>query len=219
MNEIKKKDTRVVSYTSMANGTREDYLLGREIAKPFRAETADRVLKYMEELHEGFPGEQVDRYEHCLQTATRAYRDGADEETVVAGVLHDIGDRLAPDNHAELAATMMKPYVTPACHWMVLHHAIFQGYFFWHHFDRDRYVRERFKNHFCYEKTKEFTDKWDSEAFDPKYDTLPIGFFEPMIRRIFAREPWGPQTKVDIDKIPTTAITADITTAGAFVKK
>src|SRR5262245_40077169 len=113
-----------VSYTRMADGTREDYQLLRELSMPYRAALADRLLLYMDTLHEGFPGEQVDRYEHSLQTATRALRAGADEETIVAAVLHDIGDQLAPSNHSEFAASVLRPYVTPATYWMVLHHGI-----------------------------------------------------------------------------------------------
>jgi predicted HD phosphohydrolase len=217
MNEIARTDTRVAAYTDMADGTREDYLLLKELAAPFRARLADRVLAYLEELHEGFPGERVDRYEHSLQTATRAFRAGADEETVVAGLLHDIGDRLAPDNHAEFAATVLKPYVTPATYWLVLHHGIFQGYFFWHHYGKDRNLREKFRGHPCYEATRRFTDEWDSKAFDPRYDTMPIQAFEPMVRRILGRPAWGPHTKERAEEIKVAGLGAEFasSTAGA----
>lgn len=200
MTQISPKQ-KSVGYIRMADGTKEDYLLEAEISAPFRAGIADRVLSALEECHEGFPGGQVDRYEHMLQTATRAHRAGADEEMVVASLLHDIGDRLASANHAELAAVVLRPYVTPAMHWLVMHHAIFQGYFFWHHYGKDRYQREKYKNHPCYEMTKQFTDEWDQEAFDPGYDTMALEEFEPMVRHIFGREPWGPHTKERIDEI------------------
>lgn len=215
MNKIAPKEKRVVGYTDMADGTREDYLLGMELAKPFRAKTADRVLAYFEELHEGFPGEQVDRHEHCLQTATRAFRAGADEETLVAALLHDIGDRLAPDNHAEFAATVLKPYVTPATYWTVLHHGIFQGYFFWHHFGKDRNLREKFRGHPCYEATRVFTDDWDSKAFDPNFDTMPVQAFEPMVRRLFARPAWGPLTRERADEIQVAGLPAEFASSTA----
>jgi predicted HD phosphohydrolase len=186
----------VVSYTRMADGTREDYELLRDLARPFRASLVDRILLYMETLHEGFPGEQVDRYEHSLQTATRACRHGADEETVVAAVLHDIGDQLAPSNHAEFAAAVLRPYVSPATHWMVQHHGIFQGYFYFHHIGKDRFEREQYRGHPAFQRTVEFCDRWDQESFDPDYDTMPLDAFVPMLHRIFAREPWGAHTKV-----------------------
>ena len=153
------------------------------------------MLAHLELLHDSYSGEQVDRYEHSLQTATRAHRDGADEETVVAALLHDIGDMLAPSNHGELAAALLQPYVSPNTAWMVKHHGVFQGYYFFHHLGMNRDERERFKGHPAYQQTVDFCAKWDQTAFDPAYDTMPIAAFEPMVRHVFAREPWGAHTK------------------------
>ncbi|OUL24419.1 phosphohydrolase [Nostoc sp. RF31YmG] len=186
---------RVASYTRMADGTREDYLLLREHSQPLLNQVGDRALTLLVGLQESYPGNLIDRYQHSLQTATRAFRDGAEEEVVVAALLHDIGDLLAPVNHAELAAAILKPYVSPSTHWMIEHHGIFQGYYFWHHLGGDRHAREQFRGHPYFERTAEFCHNWDQESFDPDYDTLPLTFFEPMVRRIFARQPWGEQTK------------------------
>jgi len=186
---------RVATYTRMADGTKEDYLLLGEHSKPFLNQVADRALTLLVSLQDSYPGNLIDRYQHSLQTATRAFRDEAQEEVVVAALLHDIGDLLAPANHAELAAAIIKPYVSPATHWIVEHHGIFQGYYFWHHTGRDRHAREKFRGHPFFDRTVEFCHKWDQESFDPNYDTLPLTFFEPMVRSIFAREPWGQHTK------------------------
>ncbi|OUL28075.1 HD domain-containing protein [Nostoc sp. 106C] len=186
---------RVASYTRMADGTREDYLLLREHSQPLLNQVGDRALTLLVGLQESYPGNLIDRYQHSLQTATRAFRDGAEEEVVVAALLHDIGDLLAPVNHAELAAAILKPYVSPSTHWMIEHHGIFQGYYFWHHLGGDRHAREQFRGHPYFERTAEFCHNWDQESFDPDYDTLPLTFFEPMVHRIFARQPWGEQTK------------------------
>ena len=187
---------RVASYTKMEDGTREDYEMLVELSKPFRAGVADRVLKYFDTLHEGFPGERVDRYEHSLQTATRAFRDGQNEEVVVASLLHDLGDQLAPDNHAEFGATILCPYVTPSTHWMMEKHGIFQGYYYFHHIDKDRHERERYRDHPAYQKTVEFCHKYDQASFDPHYDTMPLSAFEAMVRQILERPAWGPHTKI-----------------------
>ena len=184
-----------VSYIRMEDGTKEDYLLLKELHKPFHAATVDRVLGHLELLHDSYAGEQVDRYEHSLQTATRAHRDGADDETVVAALLHDIGDMLAPDNHGELAAALLQPYVTPDTAWMVKHHGVFQGYYYFHHLGMNRDERDRFKGHPAFQKTVDFCANWDQVAFDPNYDTMPISAFEPAVRRVFSREPWGSHTK------------------------
>ncbi len=188
---------KVATYTRMEDGTQEDYLLLREHTKPLLKQVADHALALLLNLQESSPGNLIDRYQHSLQTATRAFRDGAEEEVVVAALLHDIGDSLAPRNHAELAAAIIKPYVSPKTHWIIEHHGIFQGYYFWHHIGGDRYAREKFRGHPYFDSTVEFCHKWDQESFDPNYDTLPLSFFEPMVHRIFARTPWSEHTKQD----------------------
>ncbi len=182
---------RTVSYIRMEDGTAEDYALVAELAKPFIAGTADRVLAYFPQLHHSYEGDKLDRYEHSLQTATRAFRDGADEETVTAALLHDIGDMLAPENHSDFAAALLQPYVSRTTHWIVKHHGIFQGYYYFHHYGKDRNAREQFRGHPAFEKTIEFCSKWDQMAFDPSYDTMPLSAFEPIVRRVFARPAWS----------------------------
>ena len=186
---------RIATYTRMADGTQEDYLIQRDLSKHLDVALADRVLEELTRLQESSPANLISRYEHSLQTATRAWRDEADEETVVAALLHDIGDLMAPNNHSAIAAEILRPYVTPSTCWMVEHHGIFQGYYFWHYLGGDRDAREKFRGHPDFERTVDFCHKWDQESFDPSYGTLPLSVFEPMVRRIFAREPWGEHTK------------------------
>jgi len=182
---------RTVSYIRMEDGTAEDYALVAELAKPFIVGTADRVLGYLPQLRFSYEGDQVHRYEHSLQTATRAFRGDADEETVTAALLHDIGDMLAPENHSDFAAALLQPYVSRTTHWIVKHHGIFQGYYYFHHYGKDRNAREQFRGHPAFEKTIEFCSKWDQMAFDPGYDTMPVSAFEPIVRRVFARPAWS----------------------------
>jgi predicted HD phosphohydrolase len=180
-----------VSYTRMDEGTREDYELALGKARALRDGVADHALGLLESLIELRCGLQVDRYEHSLQTATRAHRDSQDEEMVVCALLHDIGDRLAPENHSQFAAAVLRPYVSEDNYWMIAHHGIFQGYYYFHHIGRDRDERERHRGHPAFERTVEFCEKWDQRAFDPAYDSMPLEAFEPMVRRLFAREPFG----------------------------
>ena len=121
---------RMVSFTRMADGTREDYELLAHLEEEFAAGTADRVLAHLRELSGSLAGYQVDRLEHSLQTATRAHRDGAEEELVVAALLHDIDDLMAPHSHGELAALLLRPYVTERTYWIVRHHGLFQYYYY-----------------------------------------------------------------------------------------
>jgi len=151
---------------------------------------ADNVLAELRRLRQVPLIIQVDELGHSLQTATRAYRDGADEETVVSALVHDIGETLSPRNHSDFAAAILRPYVSEANFWMVQHHALFQGYYFWHHLGRDRNGREKYRGHPHFERTALFCEQWDVLSFDPNYDTMPLEAFEPMVRRIFARPPY-----------------------------
>jgi predicted HD phosphohydrolase len=147
---------------------------------------ADHVLHLLRALasdHGGFP---VDRLEHSLQTATRAQRDGRDDEYVVCALLHDIGDTLAPYNHPDIAAAIVKTRVSEANHFMVANHGIFQGYYFWHYIGADRNAREALRGSPYFEYTEEFCAKYDQTAFDPDYRSEPLAHFEPLVRAFFA---------------------------------
>lgn len=175
------------SFTCFTEARAEDWQNIEKLCDQYERGLADRVLAHLQTLKGNALGFPVDRYEHSLQAATRALRDGEDEETVVCALLHDIGDDLAPYNHGELAAAILKPYISAENHWMLAKHAIFQGYYFFHHLGRDRHERDKYRDHPAFERTARFCERWDQAAFDPDYDTLPLEAFEPMVRRIFAR--------------------------------
>jgi predicted HD phosphohydrolase len=150
----------------------------------------DRVLSHLLLLKEGYGGYKIDRYQHSLQTATRAERAGADEETVAAALLHDIGDTIAPLGHGKVAAGVLSPYVSPETAWLLEKHPIFQGYHYFHHYEMDRNARESYRGHPAFERTCRFCDEWDQASFDPTYDTLPIEAFTPILGRIFEKPRW-----------------------------
>ena len=180
-----------VSFTSMAAGNQEDYDLLDRLESEFAAGTAGRVLEQLKGLSGSLAGYQVDRLEHSLQSATRAYRDGAEEEMVVAALLHDVGDLLAPENHSEMAAAVLRPYVSERTYWIVRHHGLFQSYYFAHFRGGDRNTRDRYKDHPWYQDAVDFCHRWDQPAFDPAYESLDLEFFEPMVQRVFARRPFS----------------------------
>ncbi len=172
-------------FHSMDAGTREDWSIINDAMKPFIADLPNRVLAHLRLLDGDCGGFAVDRLEHCLQTATRAHLDGRDEEYVVCALLHDLGDTLGPRNHADVAAAILKPFVSEQNHWMVEKHAIFQGYYFFHHLGLDRNMREQFRDHPWYGYTEEFCRLYDGPAFDPAFRSLPLATFEPMVHRVF----------------------------------
>lgn len=174
------------AFRDMQESTVEDWRIIAEEFKPYAAALPDRVLAHLRLLEGDCGGFPVDRLTHCLQTATRAWRDGRDEEYVVCALLHDIGDTLGSFNHPDIAAAILKPFVSPENLAMVEKHGIFQGYYFFHHLGMDRNLRDQFAGQALYDTTAEFCEKYDAPAFDPDYDSLPLSFFEPMLRRVMA---------------------------------
>jgi predicted HD phosphohydrolase len=170
------------TFHAMDEGTQEDWQKIAVGALHMYAGLPDRVLTHLRLLDGDFGGFAVDRLTHSLQTATRAYRANRDDEYVLCALLHDIGDTLASHNHADLAAAVLKPFVSEQNHWLVQKHAIFQGYYFFHFIGVDRNLREQYRDHEWFGYTAEFCADFDQAAFDPGYDTLPLEHFEPLVR-------------------------------------
>jgi len=170
----------------MEHGTADDWAVISSYFPDFARGLPDRVLAHLRLLDGDYGGFAVDRLTHSLQTATLAHRDGRDEEYVVCALLHDIGDTLGSFNHPDIAAAMLKPFVSDENLWMVEKHGIFQGYYFFHHVGMDRDMREQFRGHPHFEDTARFCELYDQTAFDEAYDTAPLEFFEPMVQRFFS---------------------------------
>ena len=180
-----------VKFTQMKDGTKDDYLLLDKHEKKYIEGTADRIIKFMSGLNDTLEGYKITRLEHSLQTATRALNDKASDEMVVAALLHDIGDELAPLNHSEYAAAVLKPYVSEKTSWIVEKHGEFQMYYYAHHLGGNRNQREKYKGHKYYQDTLDFCEKWDQKSFDPNFKSLTLKSFEPLIQKIFSRKPYS----------------------------
>jgi predicted HD phosphohydrolase len=184
---------KVVSFRRMEDGSREDYeLLDRSEREYVRA-LPDHVLAALRKLDHSLPGYPVSRLGHSLQAATRALKDGADDELIVAALIHDVGDELAPYNHAEIAAGIIRPYVRPEVTWIVEQHGLFQTYYYAHHYGRDRNAREKFRDHPWYQACIDFCANWDQCSFDPDYPSEPLAAFESRLREIFSRPAHDPR--------------------------
>jgi predicted HD phosphohydrolase len=177
-------------FRAMIDGTAQDYALIDAHDAANASRQAVRVLGWLRAM-DGPSPYLISRLDHSLQTATRAEDDGADEETVVCALLHDIGDELSPLNHAQVAAAVLRPYVSEKNHWIVDHHGLFQGYYWLHHYGRDRNERDLYADHEWYEACVSFCARWDQTSFDPDFTTAPLSHFEPMIERLF--DPGGRQ--------------------------
>lgn len=181
-----------VKFTAMKDGDREDYALLDAHERGYAAQTGARLLSGLEQLDESLSGYQVTRLGHSLQAATRAWRAGADEDWVVAALLHDIGDIYAPYNHDEYAATILKPFVREQVTWVVEKHGDFQRLYYAQHTGGNPHARDRYKDHPYFDDCAAFCEMWDQSSFDPGYDMLPLDFFRDMVDRVFARTAYDP---------------------------
>ena len=189
-NEADEADA-TVSFTEMQHGTAADYALLDRYERQHASELADRLLDVLARLGDGLAVYRISRLEHSLQSATRARLDGADIDWVVAALLHDIGDELAPYNHAEYAAAVLRPYVREEVAWVVEHHGVFQSYYFAHHLGGDRNRRDQFADHPWFDLCVEFCARWDQNSFDPEFPIHGLDTFADDVRTVFARSAWS----------------------------
>lgn len=181
-----------VTFTQMKDGTKDEYMMLGELEERFVEGLPERILEALGALENTLSGYRVSRLDHVLQSATRAEEDGEDEEMIVAALIHDIGDDLAPHNHSQYAASIIRPYVRAEVTWIIEHHGLFQNYYYIHHFGGDPLERDRYQGHPWYQRCVDFCERWDQASFDPDYPTRSLEHFAPMVRRIFSRPAFDP---------------------------
>ncbi len=186
---------RTVSWTAMEHGTADDYaFLDSQHYAHVRTGLVDNLLSILQCLRGPTLGYQIDRYDHSLQSATRALRNGESTDFVAAALLHDIGDAFAPENHSAAGAAVLQPYVDERTHWVIAHHGLFQGYYYFHHLGGDRDAREQYQNSPHYDACVDFCENYDQNCFDPKYPNLAAEDFRPLLDEVFSRPSQVPAT-------------------------
>jgi predicted HD phosphohydrolase len=177
-----------VPWTEMQYGTREQYAhLGAAFEQHARGALVDNLINLLGLLKGPTLGYQCDRYSHSLQSGTRAYRNDESVDMVVAALLHDIADGFAPENHSDAAAALLRPYVDDETHWVVKHHGLFQGYYYFHHHDGDRNARDQYQDSPYYDRCVDFCHEYDQNCFDPNYPVMDIEDFRPMLDEVLSR--------------------------------
>lgn len=176
-----------VSFIKMEYGTKEEYAFLDRLESEFKEKLPDRLINALKKLDESLSGYQISRLEHSLQGATRAYRAGESTEMVMAVLFHDIGDELATYSHSEMAAAILRPFVSEKIYWIIKHHGVFQMYYYAHHCGGDRNSRDIFKSNIWYKEAVLFCEQYDQNCFDPNYDNEDLDFFIPMIEKFFSR--------------------------------
>ncbi|GED21431.1 HD domain-containing protein [Halomonas sabkhae] len=181
-----------VAFRQMKDGTREEYQFLDRLESAFNEGLVERLIKALENLDNSLSGYQVTRLEHSLQSAARAEADGADDDLIVGALLHDLGDELAPYNHSQLAAAIIRPYVRSQVTWIIHHHGLFQKVYYAHFFAEDPHERDRYKHHPWYQSCVDFCERYDQASFDPDYPTPSLEHFKPLLERVFSRTPFDP---------------------------
>ncbi|MEO0369553.1 MAG: HD domain-containing protein [Pseudomonadota bacterium] len=177
---------QTVNFTRMEQGTKEEYAFLDRLEDQYKADLPDRLIATLANLEHSLSGYRISRLEHCLQAATRAHRANESEEYVAAVLLHDIGDELAPYSHSEMAAAVIRPFVSDQLYWIVKHHGVFQMFYYAHHSGGDRHARDIYKDNPYYDEAVRFCHEYDQNCFDPEYDSEPLEFFRPILQRVFA---------------------------------
>jgi len=178
---------KTVSFTKMSEGTDQDYAYLDELEDQFKLGLADRLITALAQLEHSLSGYKISRLEHVLQSATRAHRAGESEQWVMAALMHDIGDDLATYSHSEMAAAILRPFVSEEIYWVIKHHGIFQMFYYAHHSGGDRNARDQFADHPYYDSAVKFCHEYDQNCFDPEYKSESLEFFRPMVERVFAK--------------------------------
>lgn len=189
-----------VNFTRMDEGSIEDYQLLHRLEQEYIAKLPDRIIEALRGLDNSLSGYKVSRLEHSLQTATRAEEDGADDEMIIAALIHDIGDDLAPENHSQLAASVLRPYVRAEVTWVLEMHGLFQMAYYADKIGLNKDERDRYKTHKWYDSAERFCRDWDQLSFDPDYPTKPLSHFEGRLREVFARPAFDPAIVQEDDK-------------------
>ena len=183
-----------VKFKHMKDGDKEDYLLLQKYEENYVSLTYERIIEELTRQGKNtMEGYKITRLDHGLQSATRAYNDGADIDWIVGALLHDIGDGLAPQNHDRFSAEVIRPYVRDEITWVIEHHGIFQMIYYAHHYGWDKNARDRFKDHPCFDMCSKFCERWDQKSFDPDYPSKTIEYFEPMVKEVFSRKAFSPE--------------------------
>lgn len=148
---------------------------------------ADRVMTWLRSLSDIRDGFAVDQLTHVLQTAARAEKDGADDEMILAALCHDVGKAVSVFGHAQIAASLLAPYVSPEVTWIVSVHQDLQARYYHKVLVTDPSAWQRHESHPLYGKALQFVDEWDQTSFDPSYPVPPLEHYEPLVRALFAK--------------------------------
>lgn len=177
------------SFTRSDASSAPDWEIIHAAARAQQAAVPRTVMNMLSTMSTLYVGSGISRLTHNLQTATRAMRANASDETVLIALMHDAGEVVSGTNHAEVAAALLRPYVSSASYYIVRTHMEFQLKHYGDEILLPTDMRDRYADQPWYTQAAVFSDAFDQMAFDPDYDTLPLAEFEPLVQQFFGRVP------------------------------
>jgi predicted HD phosphohydrolase len=144
---------------------------------------AEQVLAMLVSLDDVSDGGPISELDHALQVASRAEQDGADEDVILAALLHDVGKVFGDAGHGPVSAEVLAPHVRPDVVAVVRHHGAFTARHWGEVAPGEADPRDEFANEPWFALACRFVDEWDMRSFDPDFDTPPLAHFEPLVRR------------------------------------
>jgi predicted HD phosphohydrolase len=145
---------------------------------------AEQVVAALRSLATVCDGGEISELDHALQTATRAERAGADDEVVLAALLHDVGKVFGDAGHPAISAAVLEPHVRPDVVEVVRHHRDFTARH-WQELGADgEDPRDLHRSRPWFPLAERFVDEWDMESFDPAYDWEPLEHFTALVERL-----------------------------------
>lgn len=176
-----------MAFTRMDSASAEDWAALRSAVGRWQGALSGRIEAMLLRLAEQRDGMAIDQLQHSLQTATRARRAGASDELIVGALCHDLGTAISCDNHAAIAAEILRPFVSREVYEIVRTHQEFNQAYYQEGFGKNVVARQRYAREPWFRAAERFSDEWDRASFDPAYETLSLDDFVPLLNEIFAK--------------------------------
>jgi len=187
--DIKKDADPKANFTRMQDGKIEDWMIIGAAHKQDFAKTADRFIEMLKQLENATLGFACDQLQHALMAGTLARRAGASDEHIVIALCHDMAKVINVPNHGQIAAEMMRPYISEDSYHVIYNHQAFQGEYYYHFMGAPNDLRKNFKDEPWYDLAVKLVDEWDAPAFDPDFEVDSLESFIPLMRKVFHDSP------------------------------
>jgi predicted HD phosphohydrolase len=176
-------------FTRMQEGSLDDWKIIGAAHKEDFGKTADRFIGMLRQLENATLGFACDQLQHALMCGTLARRAGASNEHIVIALCHDIAKVINVPNHGQIAAEMMRPYISDDSYHVIYNHQAFQGEHYYQYLGAPTDLRKQWVDESWYPLAVKLVDEWDAPAFDPDFEVDSLESFVPLMREVFHDNP------------------------------